>query len=152
MALPPKLRGLPVLGNLLDYRRDHVEVFWRGYKTLGPIFSIRLGPQRAVVLIGAENHRFFFTEVDHILSLPEVYKFVIPMFGKVLNAAETETRKKQLTILQHALQGKKMHDYLKVMVLETTAWLDTLGDEGKFEMWRSPSKPMTRTCGKVWSG
>jgi sterol 14-demethylase len=135
VALPPALKGLPLLGNLLDYRRDHVGVFWRGYKTLGPIFSIRLGPQCAVVLVGPEYQRFFFAEVDNVLSLPEVYKFVIPMFGKVLNAAETEVRKSQITMLRQAFQGKKMHHYVELMVQETSIWLDTLGEEGEFELW-----------------
>lgn len=135
LAMPPAVRGLPVLGSLLDYRRDHVKVFWQAYKQHGPIFSIRLGPQRAVVLIGPEHHRFFFTEVDRILSMQEMYKFVIPMFGEVLNAAETEVRKKQLAILQSAFQGKRMQRYIEIMVEETTDWLDSLGDEGSFELW-----------------
>ncbi|HEY0603763.1 MAG TPA: cytochrome P450 [Herpetosiphonaceae bacterium] len=135
LAMPPAVRGLPVLGSLLDYRRDHVKVFWQAYQQHGPIFSIRLGPQRAVVLIGPEHHRFFFTEVDRILSMQEMYKFVIPMFGEVLNAAETEVRKKQLAILQSAFQGKRMQRYIEIMVEETTDWLDSLGDEGSFELW-----------------
>jgi sterol 14-demethylase len=137
-ATPPALPGLPLLGNLLEYRRDHVDVFWRAYKALGPIFSIRLGPQQAVMLIGPEHHRFFFTEVDRILSMPEIYKFVIPMFGKVLNAAEEEdVRKKQLALLHSAFQGKKMHGYVEVIVQETSAWLDTLGHGGTFELYKA---------------
>src|SRR5262249_17809174 len=135
---PPALPGLPLLGNLLEYRRDHLDVFWRSYKALGPIFSIRLGPQRAVMLIGPDHHRFFFTQVDKILSLPEVYKFVIPMFGGVLNAApEEEVRKKQLALLHSAFQGKKMHGYIKVMVQEISTWLDTLGEAGTFELYEA---------------
>jgi sterol 14alpha-demethylase len=132
---PPALPGLPLLGNLLEYRRDHLQVFWRAYKSLGPIFSVRLGPQRAVVLIGPENHRFFFSQVDKILSLPEVYRFVIPMFGKVLNAAdEEEVRRKQLALLHSAFQGPRMHSHIGVMVQETSAWLEHLGRAGTFEI------------------
>jgi len=135
-AEPPALPGLPFLGNLLEYRRDHVEVFWRAYKALGPIFSIRLGPQRAVVLIGPENHRFFYSQVDRLLSLPEVYSFVVPMFGPVLNAAKEEAvRKKHLALLHSAFQGKKMDGHVQVMARETSAWLDTLGDAGTFELY-----------------
>ncbi len=138
LPTPPALQGLPLLGNFLDYRKDHVEVFWRGYKALGKIFSIRLGPQRAVVIIGLDNHRFFFNQVDKILSLPEMYKFVIPMFGKVLNAVEEENvRRKQLDLLHSAFQGKKMHGYVEVMVREISAWLDTLGDAGTFELYEA---------------
>lgn len=134
-ATPPTLHGLPLLGNLLEYRKDHIDVFWRAYKALGPIFSLRLGPQRAVVLIGPEHHRFFYSQVDKLLSIPEVYKFVIPMFGKVLNAAEEEdVRKQHLALLQSAFQGRKMHDHVRVMAEETGTWLDTLGDAGTFEL------------------
>ncbi|HMB92926.1 MAG TPA: cytochrome P450 [Rhodothermales bacterium] len=133
---PPTLHGWPLLGHLLEYRKDHIDVFWRAYKTLGPVFSIRLGPQRAVMLIGPEYHRFFFTQVDKILSMPELYRFVIPMFGQVLNAVEDrDTRKQQLALMHDAFRGKKMQRHVQVMVQETLAWLDTLGDEGTFEIY-----------------
>lgn len=136
--LPPAMPGLPLLGNLLEYRRDHLDVFWRAYTALGPIFSIRLGPQRAVVLVGPDYHRFFFTEVDKILSMPEVYRFVIPMFGPVLNAAADESvRKRQLALLHSAFQGDRMRGHLDVMVRETLAWLDSLGDSGSFELFEA---------------
>lgn len=132
---PPALPGLPLLGNLLEYRRDHVEVFRRGYRTLGPVFSLRLGPQRAVVLVGPERHRFFFTQVDRTLSLPEVYRFVIPMFGPVLNAArERETRRRQLSLLHSAFKGAQMEGHVRVMAEETARWLDGLGDGGTIEL------------------
>src|ERR1044072_7897603 len=134
-ATPPALPGLPLLGNLLEYRRDQLAVFWEGYKSLGPIFSLRLGPQRAVVLIGPDNHRFFFSQVDKTLSLPEVYRFVIPMFGEVLNAArDEEVRKSHLSLLHSAFQGGKMNAHVGVMALEISRWLDTLGAAGSFEL------------------
>jgi sterol 14-demethylase len=129
------LPGLPLVGHLLAYRRDHIDVFWRSYRALGPIFSIRLGPQRAVVIVGPEHHRFFFTQVDKTLSMPELYKFVIPMFGPVLNAQPDEhIRRKQLALLHSAFQGQKMRRHIQVMMAEIGAWLDSLGDTGTFEL------------------
>jgi sterol 14-demethylase len=132
---PPGPPGLPLLGNLREYRRDHVDVFWRAYREHGPVFSIRLGPRPAAVLIGPERHRFFFEQADKALSLPEVYRFVIPMFGPVLNAAtERAVRKKQLQLLHSAFRGERMDRHVDVMAAETQAWLDTLGDSGTFEV------------------
>jgi sterol 14-demethylase len=132
---PPGPPGLPFVGNLLDYRRDHVDVFWKAYREHGPVFSIRLGPQRAAVLIGPERHRFFFEQADKALSLPEVYRFVIPMFGPVLNAAtERAVRKQQLQLLHSAFRGQRMDRHVEVMAAETDAWLETLGDSGTFDM------------------
>jgi len=133
--LPPAMPGLPLLGNLLEYRRDHLAVFQRAFDTLGPVFSIRLGPQKAVVLVGPRYHRFFFTEVDRTLSMPELYRFVIPMFGPVLNAATDQgVRRRQLALLHSAFQGERMSGHVEVMVSETRAWLDSLGDSGSFEL------------------
>src|SRR5262245_26316577 len=107
---PPMVPGLPLLGNLLQYRGEHLEVFWRGYREIGSVFSVKLGPQRAAVLVGPENNRFFFTEADKSLSLPEVYRFVVPMFGSVLNAAEDEeVRRSHLALLHSAFQGGRMN-------------------------------------------
>ncbi len=135
---PPTLPGWPLVGNFFAYRRDHLRVFWRGYRELGPIFALRLGPQRAAVLIGPEYHRFFFTAVDGVLSLPEVYRFVLPMFGPVLNAAPDEhTRRGQLALLHSAFQAGRMERHVEVMAAETSSWLDTLGDAGEFEVYEA---------------
>ena len=137
-SLPPALKGLPLLGNYLGYRRDRVGLFRRGYDELGPIFSIRLGPQRAAVLIGPDYHRFFFEEADRTLSLPEVYRFVVPMFGGVLNAARDErTRRAHLDLLHSAFRGARMQGYIKVMEQEVSDWLDTLGAGGDFEIYET---------------
>lgn len=153
VATPPALPGLPLVGNLLEYRKDHIGVFWRAYRALGSIFSLRLGPQRAVVLIGPENHRFFYSQVDKALSLPEVYKFVIPMFGEVLNAAREEAvRKRHLALLQSAFQGQKMRVHLRVMVDETSEWLDSLGDEGTFEIYETVSALAMKIAAHAFMG
>lgn len=135
MRTPPTVPGLPLLGNLLDYRRDNVDLFWKGFHAFGKIFSLRLGPKRAVVLIGPEHHKFFFNQVDKVLSLPEMYGFVIPMFGPVLNAARDErVRREQLALLHSAFQGNRVGGHVQVMVRETLAWMDTLGSSGRFEL------------------
>ena len=132
---------MPLLGNLPAYRRDHLAVFRGGYARLGPVFSIKLGPQRAVVLIGPQLHRFFFTEVDRTLSMPELYRFVVPMFGPVLNAAEdVTTRRAQLELLHSAFRGERLSVHVDVMARETAAWIDGLGVAGEFELYEELSR------------
>ena len=120
---------------MLEYRRDHLAVFWRAYRALGPVFSLRFGPQLMAVLIGPEAHRFFFTQADKILSLPEVYRFVIPMFGRVLNAADDpEIRHGHLALLHSAFHPRLMERHVGTMVRETVEWLDQLGEHGEIEL------------------
>jgi sterol 14-demethylase len=132
------LRGLPLLGNLLEFRRNHVGVFERGYRKHGRIFAVRLGPQRGVVLVGPKYHRFFFDEVDRKLSVPELYRFVVPMFGEVLLAApDPERRRRHVALMQSAFKGRRLQRYADVMAAETRTWLDGLGERGSFDVWQA---------------
>jgi sterol 14alpha-demethylase len=136
VAEPPMLRGLPAIGNLLEFRRDHVGIFQRAYRTHGPVFGIRLGPQRGVCLIGPRHHRFFFHEADRLLSVPELYRFVIPMFGEVVMAArDTAVRRRHVALMQSAFKGGRLAAQAEAMRVETDAWLDALGDAGTFDVW-----------------
>jgi sterol 14-demethylase len=131
---PPALPGLPILGNVLDFHRDAEALIRRGYEQYGSIFSLRLGPKRVVVLLGADNQRFFFTETDKLLSMREVYRFLVPMFGDnfmfVTGPAEY---KEQCAVLTPAFQSKKMGGYVQAMVRETEAWIEGLGESGEFD-------------------
>lgn len=134
--IPPMVPGLPFLGSFLDFRRDHDDVFLRAYQRYGPVFGIRLGPMKGVALIGPRYHDLFFREVDRGLSVPEMYRFVTPMFGDVMMAAtDAERRRGHVSLLQSAFQGGRLAHYTRVMDEETRSWLDTLGDEGEFELW-----------------
>jgi sterol 14alpha-demethylase len=132
---PPVLAGLPLLGNALEFRRDPIGLFQRGYEKLGSIFTIHLGRKPAVVLIGPENSRFFFEQTDKILSMREVYKFLIPMFGdQIFFAAGPENYREQRNMMLPAFSGKKMPSYTQVMREETEGWMETLGQKGRFDL------------------
>src|SRR5438105_3714540 len=60
LPLPPSLAGAPVVGNALQMMRDPLATLERGRRELGNIFSLKLGPQRAVILLGPENSEEFF--------------------------------------------------------------------------------------------
>jgi sterol 14alpha-demethylase len=132
---PPAMPGLPVLGNLLEFNRDRYGLLRRGYDTLGPIFSLRLGPKRAAVLIGPPYHQVFFGETDHTLSMGQAYQFLVPMFGEPVGVtAAPEDYQAQRAIFLELFQGARMEGYVQVMAQEVQAWLETLGDSGTFEV------------------
>jgi sterol 14-demethylase len=135
LPIPPQLPGIPLLGNVIDFRRNPVKLLQRGYETFGLIFSIRLGPMRAAVILGPENNNFFFKETDKILSMSEVYKIFIPIFGDGFTlAVEPKEYKEQRAVLQPAFHSGKMSQYVEVMVDEIVAWLNERGERGEFEL------------------
>ena len=132
---PPFLPGLPVLGNALDFSRDANALLWRGYQELGPIFSIRLVNKPAAVLVGPENLKFFFEQTDQTLSMEEVYQFLKPMFGeKIFFASGPEVYQQQRAIMLPAFAARRMPAYLQAMRKEVLAWLDSLGEQGEFDL------------------
>lgn len=136
LPLPPQVPGLPLIGSFLEWRRDHLGVFLRAYHQYGPIFAIRLGPMQGVVLVGPQHHDFFFKQVDRLLSVPEIYRFTIPMFGDLLMAStDTDRRRRHVSLVQSAFQGRRLAGYTEVMTIESAEWLGTLGDSGEFDLW-----------------
>jgi sterol 14alpha-demethylase len=132
---PPMLSGLPLLGSALDFRRDPLGLFRRGYAEHGPVFGIKLAFQKAAVVVGPERIRYFFEKTDDTLSMNEVYQFLVPIVGgKVLFTATPEEYAEQKRIMLPAFQGRKLAGYVNAMAREVGAWLDTLPAQGEFEL------------------
>lgn len=131
---PPKLSGLPVIGNMLDFQKNRFELLRKGYETLGPIFTVQLGTKPVAVLVGPEYHEFFFRETDKILSMDKAYQFLAVMFEGAAFTAGPKAYDDQRHIVLAPFAGKKMPGYVEIMVQEINAWLDSLGDEGTFEI------------------
>ena len=131
---PPVMPGLPLLGNALDFKNNRQGLFERGYETLGPVFTIKLGPQSTAVLIGPEYHEVFFNETDKRLNMSKAYRFLRAMFGDVAFAASTEVYYEQRPILHTPFKRDKMVGYVQIMHEEVQRWLESLGEEGEIDI------------------
>jgi sterol 14alpha-demethylase len=131
---PPELPGLPFVGHALEFQKDYVALLRRGYRSLGSVFTIKLGTRPAVVMIGPEYHKFFFQETDKSLSMHKTYAFLRAAFGEVAFVASPEVYQEQRPILHAPFKREKMIRYIQIMQLEVQAWLDSLGDEGEMEI------------------
>lgn len=71
-SVPPPVvsGGLPILGHAIEFMRDPHKVIRRGYEEHGLLFTLDLGLRKAHVLLGPENHQFFFKETDGVFSKP----------------------------------------------------------------------------------
>lgn len=134
MNYPPSLPGLPFVGNLLEFQKDRFGMLRRGFETLGPIFTIHLGPKPVVVLVGPEYHDFVFRETDKKLSMDKAYVFLRAMFEGVAFTAGPAEYDAQRPVILAPFAGKKMPGYVEIMVEEINAWIAGLGDAGEFEV------------------
>ncbi|GCE03088.1 cytochrome P450 [Dictyobacter aurantiacus] len=134
ISTPPMLSGSPVVGNLLEFMKDRQGLLQRGFNTLGPIFGIRLLNQPVAFLIGPEYQQIFFTETDKKLSMHKSYAYLKAALGEVGFTAPPETYFAQRPILLKPFKSEKMIKYVAIMQQEVQQWLDTLEDQGVFEL------------------
>ena len=136
ISSPPTVSGrIPVIGHALQFLRDPIPLLQRGYQEHGSVFSLQLGNKPAVVLLGPDNNRFFFTQTDKLLSIREAYPFFIKMFHeRFYFFADLEEYLKQRAMILPRFQGQQMNQYVSTMNHETAQLIDQLGDEGSFDL------------------
>ncbi|MGE5141104.1 MAG: cytochrome P450 [Rudaea sp.] len=149
---PPSLPGLPLLGSALDFARHRKAFLRRGYERIGPVFTFKLGPKPAVVLIGPDYQQFFFTETDQRLSIDKPYEMLAAIFGKVAFLASKDIYKEQRPILHAPFRAEKMVRYAEIMQREVQRWLDGLGAEGEIEITREMGLLVQQVAGCALMG
>lgn len=150
--LPPALPGLPLLGNALEFYQDRYALLRKGYEQLGPIFSIRLGRQPTLVLIGPELQQFFFNETDKSLNMDKPYPFLKALFGPVAFLASPEVYQEQRPILHSPFQREKMLKYAQIMQREVQKWLDGLGQSGEMNLVTEMNRLVQEVAGRALMG
>ena len=136
MKNPPKLSGsLPVLGHVLKFMRDPVQMIEKGYRENGEIFSISLPGKQAYMLIGPAHNKFVFDQTDKLLSIEEAYPFFERMFSSnFFYFGGFEAYKKQKNIIIPCFKNTIMPNYLDAMIEETNDFMESLGDAGSFDL------------------
>jgi cytochrome P450 len=114
----PALPGLPLLGNLLAFRRDRLAVQDQAAR-LGPIARVSLGYIPVYVVTCADLAHAVL--VDHAASFHKSagMQFLRPVLGEGLLSAEGEPHKRHRKLLAPAFAPRRLASYGEVMVAET---------------------------------
>lgn len=127
--------GLPGIGHGAEFLRDPIGLLERGYRERGRMFSLRLGPRTAVVLLGPEHHQFFFRETDKRLSIRTAYPFFVRMFDeRFYFFAGMDEYQRQRALVVPRFQGKQLAGYVDIMADETEKLIAELGERGEFDL------------------
>ena len=126
--------GLPIIGHGLEMLRDREALFQRGYAEHGKMFSLKIGPRRAVVLTGSDYNRFVFQETDKRLNVQEGYEFIRPAFGDNFFIVSNEAYLNMRPVLQEIFGHQRMVGYVEAMNKEVQRWLNSLGEEGETDL------------------
>jgi cytochrome P450 len=122
---PPGPRGLPLVGNLMDIRRDALGFFTECSHRYGDIVGMRLGTWPAILLnnphyaesVLVKNHSKF---IKHRVF----WRHVVALFGNGLLTSEGEFWHRQRRLAAPAFRAERLACYGEVMVRQTSRMLD----------------------------
>src|SRR5579883_2736397 len=120
----PAIPGLPVLGNLLDFRRDRLALHDQA-ATLGPIGRFQIAHIPIYSSADADvAHEVLVTKAA-VMAKSAGLHFLEPVLGNGLLSAEGEVHKRHRKLLAPAFAPKRLAGYGEVMVDETRRTVDT---------------------------
>lgn len=154
-AVPPPAYnvGLPIIGNILAFVRNPLDLVWEGYAKKGEAFTIRLLTRRLTFLIGPAACETFFKASDTELDQSEPYRFCTPVFGKdVVYDATLPNRLQQFRILSMTLRVNMLETYVPLMITEAEQFFANWGDEGQLDLYAQLSNLIILTGSRCIMG
>ena len=132
-ASPPLLsRNRPLLGHLLELRRDPLALMGRLRQECGEIGEFNLAGNRIVLFTGAEAQEAFFRAPDEQLDQAAAYPFMKPIFGEGVVFDATPEQRKQ-AMRNQSLRDKFMRGHAEVIAAEVERMIEGWGDRGELD-------------------
>jgi cytochrome P450 len=121
---PPGPKGLPLLGNMLEFNRDVLRYYNEWAREYGDIVALQLGAWPVVLLNNSDyaeyvlvrNHRNF-------IKFPLFFRQVRAIFGQGLLTSEGEFWHRQRRLAAPAFHAQRVASYGDVMVRDTERML-----------------------------
>ena len=133
VAIPRLSGGVPLLGHLLELRRDPVGLMQRCRDECGDIGELRLAGQSMVMLYGEDAQEAFFRAPEDQLDQAAAYPFMKPVFGPgVVFDATPEQRKQALR--NRSLRDQAMRGHAQGIAAETERMTASWGDAGSVDL------------------
>lgn len=114
----PAVSGLPILGNLLAFRRDRLALQDRAMQ-VGPIARVSLVHVPFYVISCADLAHEVLVDQAASFKKSAGLQFLIPLLGEGLLTAEGDVHKRHRKLLAPAFAPKRLAAYGQVMVDET---------------------------------
>lgn len=114
----PPVPGLPLLGNLLQFRRDRLRLQDEAAR-LGPIARVQLAHLPLYMLTDADLAHEVLVDQAAALKKSAGLNFLRPMLGDGLLLSEGATHKRHRKLLAPAFAPKRLVGYGEIMVDET---------------------------------
>src|ERR1700738_59127 len=123
-ALPPGPRPLPLVGNILAFRRDQLGYLQALQREYGKMATIYIGKVPIVLLFRPEHVRYVLTENPRNFTSREVAEGLRQLIGDGLLTIDGEMNREQRRLVQSAFHKKRVESYAQTMVQFTEELLE----------------------------
>ena len=130
---PPGPRGLPILGSLLDIRRDPTGVFLRAALRYGDVAYFKVGPRQGYLITNPDDVRHVLQDNARNYQKSPLYQKLRMHLGNGLLTSEGEFWLRQRRIAQPAFHRQRVAGLANVMAVaarEAAAQWHDLADRG----------------------
>lgn len=147
--LPPGPEGLPVVGNVLQFRRDQL-AFVRGVqRAFGDVATIYLGKFPLVLFSNPEHVRYFLVENARNFTNREFAWSLRRLLGDGLLTIDGDFHRQQRRLVQPAFHKKRVESYAAVMVQHTSEMLDEWQPHARVDIAREMQELTLRIVAKT---
>lgn len=124
-SLPPGPAPLPVVGNILQFRRDQLAFVAGLQRSYGGMATFYLAQQPVVLFSRPEHVRYFLTEHPRNFTNREFVAGLRQVLGDGLLTSDGEYHRQQRRLVQPAFHKRRVESYAATMVRYTRDLLET---------------------------
>jgi cytochrome P450 len=114
-ALPDGPRGKPIVGNLLDFRRDPLRFLTSLARDYGDVARFRLGPEKILLLNHPDLIRDVLVTHSRNFKKSRGLEMAKRFLGEGLLTAEGDFHRRQRRLVQPAFHRQRLASYAEVM-------------------------------------
>jgi cytochrome P450 len=116
---PPGPKGKPIIGNLLEFRRDPLGFLTRVARQYGDVVYIRFGTERVFLINNPDYIRDIFVTHHRNFTKSRGLEVAKRFLGEGLLTSEGEFHRRQRRLIQPAFHHKRIAAYAEIMVSQT---------------------------------
>jgi len=147
-ALPPGPRPLPLVGNILAFRRDQLGYLQALQRAYGKMATIYIGKTPVVLLFRPEHVRYVLTENPRNFTSREVAEGLRQLIGDGLLTIDGEAHRQQRRMVQPAFHRKRVESYASIMTNYTGETLKGWHAGERIDISRAMQELTLRIVGK----
>ncbi len=148
LALPPGPRPLPVVGNILAFRRDQLGYLQALQREYGKMATIYIGKTPVVLFFRPEHVRYILTENPRNFTSREVAEGLRQLIGDGLLTIDGEAHRQQRRMVQPAFHKKRVESYAGTMTDYTQEMLMRWQAGQRIDVARAMQELTLRIVGK----